>query len=231
VPGPVLWSDLGRRPYVDVWRLQRALVEPLKRGEGPDRLLLVEHEPVVTLGRSAEEEHVLVGRAGLTERGIELHRVERGGDVTYHGPGQLVGYPILDLRRHRKDVRWYSESLTEVMVRALARLGVVATARGGRDTGVWLADTRSREKIGMLGVRVERWVAYHGFALNISADLTPFDLIVPCGLPGVTTTSAEAALGRDVPMSEARQAVVAAFADVFGVVLQRADSSQLEAVA
>jgi lipoate-protein ligase B len=227
----VTWTDLGRLRYAEAWSLQRSIVERRKAGEGTDRLLLVEHDPVITMGRNAAEEHLLVGREGLADRSIEVHVVERGGDVTYHGPGQLVGYPILDLRDHRKDVRWYSRSLADVMIEALRRLGIDARAGEGSETGVWLAEDRSRAKIGMLGVRVERWITYHGFALNVAPDLAPFQFIVPCGLRGVAITSAREALGRPVPMALAREAVLGAFADVFEVELRRADANGLEAAA
>lgn len=227
----VEWSDLGRLGYADAWRLQRSLVERRKAGAGADRLLLVEHDPVVTLGRRADESHLLVGRRDLANRGIEVFDVERGGDVTYHGPGQLVGYPILDLREHRMDVRWFSRSLAQVMVDALGRLGVDAQTREGLETGVWLAEDQSRKKVGMLGVRVERWITYHGFALNVAPDLEPFGLILPCGLDGVTTTSVLEVLGRTVPMSRAREAVLGAFADVFQVSLRQVELDTLEEVA
>jgi lipoate-protein ligase B len=216
----VVWTDLGRAHYGLVWALQQRLVEERKAGRGVDRLLLLEHEPVVTLGRRAERSHLLVGARDLEARGISVFEVERGGDVTYHGPGQLVGYPILDLRAHRKDVRWYSGALAAVMVGALLALGVEAFAAEGRETGVWVraADRSGADaKIGMIGVRIERWITYHGFALNVGKDLSGFETIVPCGLEGVSTTSVSRALGRDVPMQRAREAVLRSFGEVFGV--------------
>ena len=130
------WTDLGEAPYAPVWALQRRLVAELKAGVGPDRLLLVEHRPVLTLGRRSDPAHLLLDRPDLAARGYDVYEIERGGDVTYHGPGQLVAYPILDLRRHRKDVRWYATTLLEVAVRTAAACGVDAVLRTGADTGV-----------------------------------------------------------------------------------------------
>jgi len=211
----VRWTDLGRRPYAEVWDLQRRLVAEHKAGRGVDRLLLVEHEPVITLGRGAARAHILADPATLAALGVAVHAVERGGDVTYHGPGQLVAYPVLDLRRHRKDVRWYSEALCETLVRTLARCGIAAHARGGRETGVWVGDPPG--KIGAIGVRIEQWVAYHGMALNVDPDLDHLGLIMPCGLAGVRSATMSGALGRAVGLGEVRPALVEAFAAVFGV--------------
>ncbi len=216
----VAWTDLGRAPYGPVWDLQRRLVAGLKAGEGPDRLLLVEHEPVLTLGRRTVPAHLLLDRATLAARGYEVFEVERGGDVTYHGPGQLVGYPILDLRRHKKDVRWYAETLLASVVRVARELGLPAFHRTGVETGVWVdLPEGGLGKLASLGVRVETWVTYHGVALNVNTDLARFDVVVPCGLPGVRMVSLASLLGRPVPMAEVRAAFLAAFAAGFGVTL------------
>ncbi len=216
----VLWTDLGRRAYGPVWALQRRLVAELKAGVGPDRLLLLEHEAVLTLGRRTDPAHILADRAALAARGYELYEVERGGDVTYHGPGQLVAYPILDLRRHRKDVRWYAETLLEAVVRTAAALGVTAYPRTGVETGAWVdLPGGGVGKWAALGVRIEAWVTYHGVAMNVSTDLSAFDVIVPCGLAGSRVVSLEGLLGRPVPRAEVVAAFLAAFGAAFGVAL------------
>lgn len=218
VPATVRWTDLGRKPYLDAWDLQRALVARRSAGHGEDRLILVEHDPVLTLGRRGDPAHVIADRSALAARGIPVFDVERGGDVTYHGPGQLVAYPILDLRGHRKDVRWYSLTLMATVVRTLAAFGIAATAREGAETGVWVdLPHGATGKIASLGVRIEQWVTYHGVALNVDPDLTHFDLIVPCGLAGVRTLSMAGLLGRPIALAGVGDAFVAAFGAEFGV--------------
>jgi len=219
----VCWTDLGRIPYDRAWALQRALVAERKEGLGEDRLIFVEHPPVITLGRRAVASHILADETFLAARDIPVYAIERGGDVTYHGPGQLVAYPILDLRLHRKDVRWYANALLETLVRTLGAFGVHAWAREGRETGVWVDGDRGPAKIAALGVRIERWVTYHGVALNVDPCLADFDLIVPCGLAGVRTTSMARLLGRSVDLVEAREAFVRSFGEVFDVSLAEAD--------
>ena len=197
MPARELWvAALGLRPYAEVLELQRDLARARIAGElSQDLLLLVEHPPVVTLGRSAKERHLTVPRAVLWARGVELHEVERGGDVTFHGPGQLVGYPIIDLRRHKQDLHWYLRQLEEALIRAVARFGIVAE-RNAPYTGVWT----SGRKLASIGVHARDWVTWHGFALNVSTDLSYFDLIVPCGIESVTMTSIERELaGADAP--------------------------------
>jgi lipoate-protein ligase B len=216
----VLVTDLGRMAYEPAWELQRALVEAKKEGDGDDRLLLVEHDPVITLGRRARSEHLLAGRDRLAAMGIALYAVERGGDVTYHGPGQLVAYPILDLRHFRRDVRWFAGGLMRCVVEALREFGIAADAREGRETGVWAAATGDgghSAKIAAMGVRIERWITYHGIALNVCPDLAAFDLIVPCGLAGSRVTSMAAVLDRDLTVDEVRPAFVRAFSAAFGI--------------
>jgi lipoyl(octanoyl) transferase len=207
--------DLGRRPYLEVLELQRDLCRrKMNREIDADLLLLVEHEPVVTFGRGLRPTSLPLPPAALERRGIAVVEVERGGDVTYHGPGQLVGYPILDLRRHREDLHWYLRRLEESLIVGLGRLGVPAGRSAGL-TGVWT----SGRKIASIGIHVKQWVTYHGFALNVTTDLSFFDLIVPCGIPGVVMTSVARELGRvDDPVlwDEARSAVVEAFRTTFG---------------
>ncbi|MFN2566192.1 MAG: lipoyl(octanoyl) transferase LipB [Gemmatimonadaceae bacterium] len=206
-------ANVGLRPYAEVLDLQRDLARARISGElAQDLLLLVEHPPVVTLGRSAKERHLVVPRGALTTRGVELYDVERGGDVTFHGPGQLVGYPIIDLRRHKQDLHWYLRQLEEALIRALARYDIAAE-RHAPYTGVW---TRGR-KLASIGVHARDWVTWHGFALNVTTDLSYFDLIVPCGIQSVTMTSIERELaGSRVPgLEEVGAVVAAAFGDVF----------------
>jgi lipoyl(octanoyl) transferase len=206
---------LGRRRYGPVLELQRELRRRTIAGElDHDTLLLVEHEPVVTLGRGLKPTSLPLPAAALETRGVDVVEVERGGDVTYHGPGQLVGYPILDLRRHREDLHWYLRRLEAVLIAALESLGIPAERNPGL-TGVW---TRGR-KIVSIGIHVKQWVTLHGFALNVTTDLSYFDLIVPCGIRNVAMTSVAQELGRtddSVLWEEARRAVVIAFSCEFG---------------
>ena len=204
--------DLGVVPYADGLELQRRLVEQRRAGEIPDQLLLLEHPPVITLGVKAKTgtPHLLATPAVLQAQGVELFESGRGGDVTYHGPGQLVGYPILDLNPDRRDVHRYVRDIEEVMIRAVASFGITADRAPGL-TGAWVGS----RKIAAIGVRISRWITSHGFALNVNTDLAPFNLIVPCGIPDRGVTSIELQLGRNVPMNEAKMAVASAFAIVF----------------
>jgi lipoyl(octanoyl) transferase len=180
-------------------------------GRIPDQLLLLEHDPVFTLGRNARQENVLFPAEALRERGFDVFETGRGGDVTYHGPGQVVGYPILELPLERRDVHRYVRDLEELMIRACADYGLAARRVDGL-TGAWLGD----EKVGAIGVRIARWVTSHGFALNVGTDLAPFDLIVPCGIRGRGVTSIERALGRPVPLEAVMRRLTAHFEAVFG---------------
>jgi lipoyl(octanoyl) transferase len=209
----LLVYDLGQQPYGRVLELQRHLARRRISGEmEDDLLLLVEHEPVVTLGRSTHPQSLPLSAAALAEKGIEVYEVERGGDVTFHGPGQLVGYPILDLRAHREDLHWYLRSLETALIAGLGTLGIAAGPNPGL-TGVW---SRGR-KIASIGIHVKQWITYHGFALNVSTDLSYFDLIVPCGIRDVVMTSVAMESGRtDTALwADTRQAVLAAFGQVF----------------
>ncbi|MFL5403046.1 MAG: lipoyl(octanoyl) transferase LipB [Gemmatimonadales bacterium] len=206
-------QDLGRRPYAEVLELQRSLCRRRLAGElSDDLLLLVEHDPVVTLGRGTRPGSLPVGPAELGRRGVEVFEVERGGDVTFHGPGQLVGYPILDLRQHRQDLHWYLRRLEQGLIGALDLLGIAAGTNPGL-TGVW---TNGR-KIASIGIHVKQWVTFHGFALNLTTDLDYFDLIVPCGIRDVIMTSVAQELGRtDAALfGEAREAVVQSMSQAF----------------
>ncbi len=209
----LLVYDLGQQPYGRALELQRRLARRRISGEiEDDLLLLVEHEPVVTLGRSTRSQSLLLSAAALAEKGIEVYEVERGGDVTFHGPGQLVGYPILDLRAHREDLHWYLRSLETALIGGLDTLGIAAAPNPGL-TGVW---SRGR-KIASIGIHVKQWITYHGFALNVSTDLSYFDLIVPCGIRDVVMTSVAMESGRtDTALwADTRQAVLEAFGQVF----------------
>jgi lipoate-protein ligase B len=214
----LLVCDLHSMPYADALALQRSVARARISGEiGEDLLLLVEHPPVVTLGRSSKERHLLASPALLAARGVELFEVERGGDVTFHGPGQLVGYPIVDLKRHKQDLHWYLRQVEEALIRAVAPLGIEGERSAGF-TGVW---TQGR-KLASIGVHARDWVTWHGFALNVTTDLEYFDLIVPCGIAAVEMTSvarelSTPAAARDALGLEVRRRVADAFGEVFSL--------------
>lgn len=205
--------NLGLQRYDTVHDLQHQLVRARRDCLVEDTLILVEHPPVITLGRRGNEKNILVSRRWLDDHGIEVRRVERGGDVTYHGPGQLVGYPIMDLRQHRQDVGWYMHSLEEVLIRTLREFGIAARRLPG-NIGVWLDE---RTKIAALGARIEDWITYHGFALNVAPDPGHFNLVVPCGLVDKEVISMHAVLGKPVNMSDVRERVGRNFSKVFGI--------------
>ena len=204
---------LGVVPYPDALALQQRLVEARRRGEIPDTLLLLEHPHVITLGVRVRQDrsHIVASPEELSARGVTVHESGRGGDVTYHGPGQLVGYPIFDLAPDRRDLHRYVRDVEEALIRALARFAIRAGRIQGL-TGVWVGD----EKVAAIGVRISRWVTSHGFALNVSADLDYFGLIVPCGIRDRGVTSMSRLLGRVVTVDEAAGPVSEAVADVFG---------------
>ena len=212
--------DLGRRGYLETLELQRALrLERLDGRQPNDLLLLVEHEPTYTLGRGTRTTSLPIAPDLLRQRGATVVEIERGGDVTWHGPGQLVGYPILDLSQHRRDLHWYLRTLESALVTALDALGIAANTSAGR-TGVWTHD----RKIASIGIHVKQWVTLHGFALNVHPDLSWFDAIVPCGLSGVTMTSVARELGGDAPESwwqPTTEAVIKAFGEAFTRVPRR----------
>lgn len=207
--------QLGRVPYHEAHALQRRLADRLISHElEHDLLLLLEHERTITLGRGTQASSLPLPTEELARRGITVAEVERGGDVTWHGPGQLVGYPVLDLTRHRQDLHWYLRTLEEALIDALGRLGIVGERNPGF-TGVWTGG----RKIASIGIHVRQWVTTHGFALNVSNDLADFGLIVPCGIGGVTMTSVAAELGVDGGddlHGRVAAAVVAGFGRVFG---------------
>ncbi|MBA3885745.1 MAG: lipoyl(octanoyl) transferase LipB [Acidobacteria bacterium] len=203
---------LGVVPYLDALELQKRLVEQRKAGEIPDQLLLLEHPPVITLGvkTKSDRANVLATPEMLASLGVELFESGRGGDVTYHGPGQLVGYPIISLKPDRCDVHRYVRDLEEVLIRTAAAFGVVADRSPGL-TGIWVGS----EKLAAIGVRIARWVTSHGFAFNVATNLSHFGLIVPCGISDKGVTSLERLLARPVPMAEVEAAVVTAFLATF----------------
>jgi lipoyl(octanoyl) transferase len=208
---PLEVRHLGRLRYAEGLELQARLVADRQAGRIGDTLLLLEHDPVFTLGRNARAENVLHPDEALRARGFDVFETGRGGDVTYHGPGQVVGYPILHLAPDRCDVHRYVRDLEEVMIRTCADYGVEARRVPGM-TGAWVGD----DKIGAIGVRIARWVTSHGFALNVTTDLTPFDLIVPCGIRGRGVTSLARVIDRDVPLGDVAEALARHLAAVLG---------------
>lgn len=228
--------NLGLVPYPDALELQHRLVAARKRDEIPDTLILLEHPPVFTLGRNGSDANILASPDYLEQVGIETFRVERGGDVTYHGPNQLVGYPILDLHNYRLDVGWYVRSLEELLIGALADFGIAGKIVE-KLVGVWFdspslsgnsAAPRAVAKIAQIGARIENWVTFHGFALNVDPNMAHFDLIVPCGISDKAVTSMARILKQPVEMLAVRERVAAHFAQVFGVELADISREKLE---
>jgi lipoate-protein ligase B len=219
--------DLGIMPYADALSFQRAVAHARIGGSvAEDVLLLVEHPPVVTLGRSSKAHHLLASPELLASRGVELFDVERGGDVTFHGPGQLVGYPIVNLKRHKQDLHWYLRQVEEALIRGLAPFGIAGERSVGY-TGVWTGG----RKLASIGVHARDWVTWHGFALNVTTDLSYFDLMVPCGIAEVEMTSIAREIGGGESSSLAhrtRAQVTEGFADVFSLASIPISREQLE---
>jgi lipoyl(octanoyl) transferase len=214
---PLTILELGRMGYSDAFQIQQRLVEQRKSGQGTDTLIYVEHPHVVTVGRNGKDEHVLASPEILSRTGIELFEADRGGDVTYHGPGQVVGYPILDLREWKRDVRAYFRAVEQSLIDALGTLGVEAgrIPEPGYE-GVWV----NGAKIAAIGIHISRWVTSHGFALNVETDLTYFKYIVPCGL--TTPVCSLRSLGNHATREEVQDAITASFANVFGYQVEMA---------
>ena len=198
--------DLGLSPFKEVWDLQKELVKKRQNGQIKDTLILAEHEPVYTLGKNANENHILQN----SPRDVKTYQIERGGDVTYHGPGQLVGYPIIDLHNYNKSISCYMRSLEQLIIDTLAEFRVTAERKDGL-TGVWVGD----EKIAALGVRVTRWITMHGFALNVTPDLTYYSGIIPCGIFEYGVTSMAKLLTDEVAVDSVKQVLIEKFMNQF----------------
>jgi lipoyl(octanoyl) transferase len=223
----VLFRDLGKMEYRQAWDYQEELLREnvrIKSEAGTNTLnylLFVEHPPVYTLGKSGHKENILIDEQQMKEKGMEFFHTNRGGDVTFHGPGQIVGYPVLDLEKFYTDIGRYLRSLEETIILLLEEYGIPA-GRSAGETGVWIeAGIRGRErKICAIGIRCSRWITMHGFALNINTDLSYFGNIVPCGIPGKQVTSLEKELGHPVPLQEIKDKLKRQFAKVFGVEME-----------
>ena len=208
--------SLERVSYENALELQRHLAQMRIQGKVDDLLLLLEHPPVITLGRGHKADHLLVDQEFLKEQGILFFEIERGGDITYHGPGQLIGYPILDLNFQGRDIHRYVRMLEEVLIRTLEAFDITAKRLAGL-TGVWV----EKQKIASIGVHIRRWVTWHGFALNVDMDLSFFDLIAPCGIDGVKMTSMAHIKGKEISLSEVTEKTVGFFAEVFDLEAQK----------
>jgi lipoyl(octanoyl) transferase len=215
----VLFCRLGTVDYAAAHRLQKQLQAKRIAGEVPDTVLLLEHPPVLTMGRSAKEQHIIAQPDALEAQGISVHEVGRGGDVTYHGPGQLVAYPIIDLKPDRRDVRKYMWSLEEAMIRTCKEFGLSATRIGGLN-GAWIGD----RKVGAVGVRISRWVTMHGLALNANSDLSHYELIVPCGIQDKAVTSISAELGRTIGVPDVADPLARHFAELYDAEVEWRDA-------
>jgi lipoyl(octanoyl) transferase len=237
----LLVVDLGLVEYGAAWEMQRRVAAARKAGAIPDVLLLCEHPHVITLGRSGNISNLRAPDHLLRQMGVSFFEANRGGDITYHGPGQLVGYPILNLAEIRRDVAWYMRSLEEAMIRATAEFGVASGRVAGR-TGVWVDVTIGSatenevkemtdvEKLAAIGVHLSRWITSHGFAYNVSTDLGYFDLIVPCGIAGKRATSLEKLLGRGVEIKEVAPRVATHLGEIFGLDPRACDREALEEI-
>lgn len=210
--------DLGNCPYGKAWDIQKKIHAKRVAGEIPDTLILVEHAHVYTLGKNANAQHLIAGQDYLKTKGIEIYNVDRGGDITYHGPGQLVGYPIFNLKEHKESISWYVHTVEDVLIKMLADYGIAA-GRIDKLTGVWVGN----QKIAAIGMRVSRWVTMHGFALNVSTDLSLYDGIIPCGIvsKGITRI---VDLAPDIQMDQVKRDVIIKFGTLFNLSL--ADRNQ-----
>ena len=218
--------DLGIIAYAEAYALQKRIVAARKADVIEDVLLLCEHPHVITQGRNGKREHLLVGEHVLRQKGVEFYETGRGGDITYHGPGQIVGYPILNLAGIRRDVVWYVRMLEEAMIRATAEFAIMAKRVVGK-TGIWVDAGNKEEKLGAIGVHISRWVTSHGFAYNVSTDLRFFDLIVPCGIADGKATSLEKLLGRTVKESEVAPRLAKHLGELFGLEMKESCKREL----
>src|ERR1700689_1130809 len=227
-PETICWVvDLGRIPYEPACELQHQLVQARKSHTIPDVLLICEHPHVITLRRNGTRDHLQGDEVLLEQMHVEFHSTDRGGDIPYHGPGQVVGYPILDLTEHRRDIAWYVCQLEEVIIRTSADFGLAAKRLKGQH-GVWIETPDGEEKLGALGVHLSRWVTSHGFAYNVSTNLRYFDLIVPCGIAGKRAISLERALGRHLDTEEVRRNFILHFGEAFERTMISVSASELE---
>ncbi|HKM67090.1 MAG TPA: lipoyl(octanoyl) transferase LipB [Candidatus Acidoferrum sp.] len=215
---PLLITDLGLLTWSDAYALQQRIVAARKADAIDDVLLLCEHPHVLTIGRNASQKNLLASENVLRQKGVELRETNRGGDITYHGPGQIVGYPILNLDRIHRDVHWYVRALEEAMIRASADFGITAYRVPGK-TGIWVQCPGNipEEKLAAIGVHISRWVTSHGFAYNVSTDLRFFDLIVPCGIADRKATSLEKLLLRNVALAEVKRRLTHHLAELFSL--------------
>jgi lipoyl(octanoyl) transferase len=212
---PLLITDLGLISYADGYALQQRLVSARKADAIDDVFLFCEHPHVITLGRNASRANLLASEHVLHQKNVELHSTNRGGDITYHGPGQIVGYPIVNLDKIKRDVGWYVRTLEEAMIRASADFGATAYRVPGK-TGIWVQAARAEEKLAAIGVHISRWVTSHGFAYNVSTDLRYFDLIIPCGIADRKATSLEKLLQRSISCAEVKASLIHHFAALLG---------------
>ena len=218
--------DLGLIGYAEAWTLQKRAVAARKAGAIDDVLLLCEHPHVITQGRNGKRENLLASEHVLRQKGVEFHATDRGGDITCHGPGQIVGYPILNLGAIRRDVVWYVRMLEEAMIRATAEFGVAAERVDGK-TGIWVKNGNAEEKLAAIGVHISRWVTSHGFAYNVSTDLRKFDLIVPCGIADRKATSLEKLLGRNVEEKEVAPRIAKHLGKLLGLEMKETSRREL----
>jgi lipoyl(octanoyl) transferase len=218
--------DLGLIGYAEALALQKRVVGARKADAIEDMLLLCQHPHVITQGRNGKREHLLVSEHILRQKGVEFHATDRGGDITYHGPGQIVGYPILNLGAIRRDVVWYVRTLEEAMIRATAEFGISAERVTGK-TGIWVRAKNTEEKLAAIGVHISRWVTSHGFAYNVSTDLRNFDLIVPCGIADRKATSLEKLLGRSVGEKEVAPRIAEHLGELLGLEMKEAPKKTL----
>ena len=221
-----LTIDLGLIGYAEAYALQKRIVAARKAETIEDLLLLCEHPHVITQGRNGKREHLLVTENVLRQKGMEYHETSRGGDITYHGPGQIVGYPILNLAAIRRDVVWYVRTLEEAMIRATAEFGISAERVAGK-TGIWVHAGNTEEKLAAIGVHISRWVTSRGFAYNVSTDLRNFDLIVPCGIADRKATSLEKLLGRNVEQAEVALKIAKHLGELLGLEMKESSTNEL----
>lgn len=221
-----LQIDLGLVGYADAWELQKRVVAARKAGAIEDVLLFCEHPHVITQGRSGNRANLLASENVLRQKGVEYFETARGGDITYHGPGQIVGYPILNLAAIRRDVVWYVRTLEEAMIRATADVRISANRIAGK-TGIWVGEPGAEEKLAAIGVHISRWVTSHGFAYNVATDLRHFELIVPCGIADRKTTSLEKLLQRKVSPGEVKPLLAKHLGEVFNLTVRTAQREEL----